>query len=119
MTNVEEITRIMEAGREAGRAQEPMRFSTQEERNAWYEEQTEILAKVMAPVGDEPYDKNLQGHKIADRFADIHTFEIYRLTNIRYIIGDFETYEEYAAHCRAEIEAWADELRADLGEEDD
>ena len=117
MENVEEITRIMKAGSAAGRAQEPMRFATQEERNAWYEEQTEILAKVMAPVGDEPYDKNLQGHKIADRFADIHTFEIYRLTNIRYIIGDFETYEEYAAHCRAEIEAWADELRADLEEE--
>ena len=38
MTNVEEITRIMEAGRDAGRAQEPMRFSTQEERNAWYED---------------------------------------------------------------------------------
>ena len=63
--------------------------------------------------------KNLQGHKIAARFADIHTFEIYRLTNIRYIIGDFETYEEYAAHSWAETEAWFDELRADLGEEDD
>lgn len=117
MENVKEITRIMEAGRDAGRAQEPMRFATQEARDAWFEEQTEILAKVMAPVGDEPYGKNLQGHKIADRFADIHTFEIYRLTNIRYIIGDFETYEEYAAHCRAEIEAWANELRADLEEE--
>ena len=54
MENVEEITRIMKAGSAAGRAQEPMRFETQEERNAWYEEQTEILAKVMAPVGDEP-----------------------------------------------------------------
>ena len=117
MENVEEITRIMEAGSAAGRAQEPMRFATQEERNAWYEEQTEILAKVMAPVGDEPYDKNLQGHKIAERFADIHTFEIYRLINIRYIIGDFETYEEYAAHCRAETEAWFDKLQADLEEE--
>ena len=50
MENVEEITRIMKAGSAAGRAQEPMRFVTQEERNAWYEEQTEILAKVMAPV---------------------------------------------------------------------
>lgn len=117
MESVKEITRIMDAGRDAGRAQEPMRFSTQEERNAWYEKQTEILEKVMDPVGDEPYDKNLQGHKIADRFADIHTFEIYRLTNIRYIIGDFETYEEYAANCRAEIEAWFDKLQADLEEE--
>lgn len=117
MESVKEITRIMDAGRDAGRAQEPMRFASQEARNAWYEEQTEILAKVMAPVGDEPFDENLQGHKIADRFADIHTFEIYRLTNIRYIIGDFETYEEYAAHCRAEEEAWFDKLRADLEEE--
>ena len=117
MENVKEITRIMEAGRDAGRAQEPMRFSTQEERNAWYEKQTEILAKVMAPVGDEPYDKNLKGHKIAARFADIHTFEIYKLTNIRYIIGDFETYEEYAAHCRAETEARFGKLQVDLEEE--
>ena len=119
MTSVEEITRIMEAGSAAGRAQEPMRFSTQEERNAWYEEQTEILAKVMAPVGDEPYDKNLQGHMIAARFADIHTFEIYRLANIRYIIGGYGTYEEYAANRWAETEARFHELRADLGEEDD
>lgn len=52
MENVKEITRIMEAGRDVGRAQEPMRFASQEARNAWYEKQTEILAKVMAPVGE-------------------------------------------------------------------
>ena len=32
MENVEEITRIMKAGSAAGRAQEPMRFVTQEVR---------------------------------------------------------------------------------------
>ena len=117
METVEEITRIMAAGRDAGRAQEPMRFATQEARDVWYGEQKTILAKVMAPVGDEPYNENLQGDKIAARFADIHTFEIFRLTNIRYIIGDYETYEEYDAHVKAEIEAYFDELRAGLEEE--
>lgn len=100
-----EAQRLFRAGRAAGRALPPLRFATEEERDAWREQQKQILIQVLAPVGDEPYDENLQGDKIALCFADIFTFELCKLLGTRCIVGDFATYDEYQDHLAAEWEA--------------
>lgn len=105
------FNRIAEAGRRAGKMDSILRFATEDERDAWHENACKELAAILAPVDDEPFDTNVQGDKIAERFAEIHTFEIYRINNRRCIIGDFATYEEYEAHVEAEWEALLADIR--------
>lgn len=98
-----DIERIIAAGREAGRAQPTLRFSTKEEYEAWHEKQRLLLAEVFAPEEGGPYEQNPAGDKIASIFAEIHTFEIFKLINTRCIIGDYASYEEYMEHVAEEL----------------
>lgn len=104
MTNEEKrINEIIKAGKAMGEAQEPMRFKTQHDRQRWHNEQIRLLNAALAPAGDEPYDENMAGDKIALRFQDIHTFEVFRINSIRCIVGDFDTWEEYQDHIGKEF----------------
>lgn len=116
---LEEFGAIFAAGKAFGESQEPLRFSSHEEWEAWHEAQFDLLAKVLAPVGDEPFDENLRGDKIALRFAAIHAFEVYRINNIPCIIGDFATREEYLAHLEKEFHAWCQEMSGENNDEED
>lgn len=98
-----DIERIIAAGCEAGRAQPTLRFATEAEYNAWHEKQMRLLAKIFAPEEGEPYEQNPAGDKIASIFAEIHTFEVFKLINTRHIIGDYASYEEYMAHVAEEL----------------
>lgn len=110
MIKKEEGSSIMSAGWNYGRAQDVMRFSTQEEYEAWHNKQIDLLAEVLAPIGEEPFDENLHGDKIAVRYAEIHAFEVSRINGIRRIIGDFKTYDDYLDHCEACFNSMIDEF---------
>lgn len=97
------INEIIKAGKSFGEAQEPLRFKTEADRQAWHREQIKLLNAALAPVGDEPYDENMKGDKIALRFQDIHTFEVFRLNSTRCIVGDFATWEDYQDHIAKEF----------------
>lgn len=113
--NIAETVRLFRAGEAAGRALPPLRFATEEERDAWREQQRKILTQVLAPIGDEPYDENLQGDKIALCFADIFTFEMCKLRGTRCIVGDFATYEEYQVHLAADWDATIEKEMSESG----
>lgn len=109
--NKENYKRIFAIGEKIGSAQEIMRFVTDDERDSWFTAQKKIIVDALAPVGDEPFDENLQGDKIALQNVEIYTFEMARLESVRYIVGDYETLEDYNEHLRAELNEYFDSIQ--------
>lgn len=113
----DDFDRILTAAHTVAKAQEPIRFATQEDYDAWRKKQIDILVEAFAPIGDEPYEQNIQGHKVALRFSDIHTFEVKRILATPYIVGDFATYDEYQKYVSDSFYALLDSFGGDSDEE--
>lgn len=109
--NKENYKRIAAIGEKIGSAQEIMRFATDDERDSWFAAQKKIIVEAVAPVGDEPFDENLQGDKIALQNVELYTCEMARLESIRYIVGEYETLEDYNEHLRAELNEYFDSIQ--------
>ena len=98
---------------------EVLRFPDETAYKEWQEQQRQMIAEAFAPVGDEPYDENLQGVKIALRFAYAFEYEMAKVRKRRHIIGDFDTLEDYEKYRSRELYKFLLELNEEEDEDDE